>query len=179
MYNVKYADIFLGRIFFVCRRYSRVREWTVGLSGGKDLIAVLRASGRIICARGPFNIPSSSIIGEQFIEKISMVRGMLFSYQVHKIFIIMSALRRLSSVLLWVQCTATDMFSSTILYTAFHMNITDSLLHCLPLSFITSMDLQHIVGTSMDGKVFPSSMELFTTLASIFVWYTVQAVECS
>ncbi|KAH7851963.1 hypothetical protein Vadar_018912 [Vaccinium darrowii] len=55
-------------------RYSRVREWTVGLSGGKDLIAVLRASGRISRARGPFNIPSTSIISEQFIEKIRRLR---------------------------------------------------------------------------------------------------------
>ncbi|XP_028091798.1 uncharacterized protein LOC114292087 [Camellia sinensis] len=42
---------------------------TVGLSGGMDLIAVIRASGRISHARG-LNVPSSGIVGEQFIEKI-------------------------------------------------------------------------------------------------------------
>ncbi|CAL5363978.1 unnamed protein product [Camellia sinensis] len=50
-----------------------VRKWTVGLSGGKDLIAVIRASGRISHARG-LNVPRSGIVGEQFIEKIRRVR---------------------------------------------------------------------------------------------------------
>ncbi|CAL5442070.1 unnamed protein product [Camellia sinensis] len=50
-------------------KYSMVRKWTVGLSGGKDQIAIIRASGRISRARG-LNVPSSGIVGEQFIEKI-------------------------------------------------------------------------------------------------------------
>ncbi|KAF5944954.1 hypothetical protein HYC85_019031 [Camellia sinensis] len=58
---------------FDYRKYSRVRKWTVGLSGGKDLIAVIRASGRISHARG-LNVPRSGIVGEQFIEKIHRVR---------------------------------------------------------------------------------------------------------
>ncbi|KAI8030911.1 hypothetical protein LOK49_LG01G00392 [Camellia lanceoleosa] len=37
--------------------------------GGMDLIAIIRASGRISHARG-LNVPSSGIVGEQFIEKI-------------------------------------------------------------------------------------------------------------
>ncbi|CAN1796276.1 Serine protease SPPA, chloroplastic [Linum perenne] len=56
------------------RRYSRVRNKTVGLVGGKDLIAVLRASGSISRVRSPSSLPSSGIIGEQFIEKIRAVR---------------------------------------------------------------------------------------------------------
>ncbi|KAI7736142.1 hypothetical protein M8C21_009733 [Ambrosia artemisiifolia] len=54
--------------------YSKVKKWTVGLSGGKDKIAVIRASGSISRVRGPFSSPSSGIIAEQFIEKIRTVR---------------------------------------------------------------------------------------------------------
>lgn len=56
------------------RKYSRVRKWTIGLSGGKDQIAVIRASGSISRVRGPFSTPGSGIIAEQFIEKIRSVR---------------------------------------------------------------------------------------------------------
>lgn len=58
------------------RRYSRVRKWTLGLSGGKDLIAVIRASGAISRVKSPTSLPSSSgVIAEQIIEKIRVVRG--------------------------------------------------------------------------------------------------------
>ncbi|WCJ22059.1 signal peptide peptidase [Euphorbia peplus] len=56
------------------KKYSRVRNWTLGLTGGKDIIAVIRASGSISRVRGPLSSPSSSIVGEQFIEKIRQVR---------------------------------------------------------------------------------------------------------
>ncbi|KAF5807355.1 putative peptidase S49, protease IV, ClpP/crotonase-like domain superfamily [Helianthus annuus] len=56
------------------KKYSKVKKWTVGLSGGKDKIAVIRASGSISRVRGPFSSPSSGIIAEQFIEKIRSVR---------------------------------------------------------------------------------------------------------
>ncbi|XP_023767047.1 serine protease SPPA, chloroplastic [Lactuca sativa] len=56
------------------KKYSRVRKWTLGLSGGKDQIAVIRASGSISRVRGPFSSPNSGIIAEQFIEKIRTVR---------------------------------------------------------------------------------------------------------
>ncbi|XP_056170768.1 serine protease SPPA, chloroplastic isoform X5 [Syzygium oleosum] len=57
------------------RRYSRVRKWTLGLSGGKDLIAVIRASGAISRVKSPTSLPSSSgVIAEQIIEKIRVVR---------------------------------------------------------------------------------------------------------
>ncbi|KAM0018992.1 putative peptidase S49, ClpP/crotonase-like domain superfamily [Helianthus debilis subsp. tardiflorus] len=46
-------------------KYSRIRKWSVGLSGGKDRIAVIRASGSI----GPVGI-----IAEEFIKTISKVR---------------------------------------------------------------------------------------------------------
>ncbi|CAN0871347.1 Serine protease SPPA, chloroplastic [Linum grandiflorum] len=52
--------------------YSRVRNWTLGLIGGKDQIAVIRASGAISRVRGSFS--SGGIIGEQFIEKIRSVK---------------------------------------------------------------------------------------------------------
>jgi len=60
------------------RKYSGVRKWTVGISGGKDLIAVIRASGTIRRTKGPFSAPSKGVIGEKFIEKIRRVRGTLF-----------------------------------------------------------------------------------------------------
>ncbi|KAK9669058.1 hypothetical protein RND81_13G106300 [Saponaria officinalis] len=56
------------------RRYSAVKKWTLGLSGGKDRIAVIRASGSISRVRGPLSTPSSGIIAEQLIEKIRTVR---------------------------------------------------------------------------------------------------------
>lgn len=59
------------------RRYSRVRKWTLGLSGGGDQIAVIRASGSISRVRSPLSVSGSGIIGEQFIEKIRTVRGRL------------------------------------------------------------------------------------------------------
>ncbi|KAE8099775.1 hypothetical protein FH972_017729 [Carpinus fangiana] len=56
------------------RKYSGVRKWTLGLSGGKDQIAVIRASGSISRVRSPLSVPGSGIIAEQFIEKIRNVR---------------------------------------------------------------------------------------------------------
>ncbi|KAI9117552.1 hypothetical protein K1719_011718 [Acacia pycnantha] len=56
------------------RKYSRVRKWTVGISGGKDLIALIRASGSISRIEGPLGMSGSAIIGEKFIEKIRSVR---------------------------------------------------------------------------------------------------------
>ncbi|KAM1340561.1 hypothetical protein ACFX2H_038934 [Malus domestica] len=56
------------------RKYSKVQQLTVGLSGGKDKIAIIRASGSISRVQGGVSLPGSSIIGEQFIEKIRTVR---------------------------------------------------------------------------------------------------------
>lgn len=56
------------------RKYSRVRRWTLGLTGYKDQIAVIRASGSISRTRGPFSSRSSGIIAEKLIEKIRSVR---------------------------------------------------------------------------------------------------------
>ncbi|GMH29846.1 hypothetical protein Nepgr_031689 [Nepenthes gracilis] len=51
-----------------------VRKWTLGLSGGKDRIAVIRTSGSISRVRSPLSVPTSGIIAEQLIEKIRSVR---------------------------------------------------------------------------------------------------------
>ncbi|MFS7939439.1 putative peptidase S49, ClpP/crotonase-like domain superfamily [Helianthus anomalus] len=56
------------------KKYSRIRKWSVGLSGGKDRIAVIRASGSISRVGGSLFSPSSGIIAEKFIKKISKVR---------------------------------------------------------------------------------------------------------
>ncbi|XP_059303780.1 serine protease SPPA, chloroplastic isoform X2 [Lycium ferocissimum] len=56
------------------RKYSKVRRWTLGQTGFKDQIAVIRASGSISRTRGPFSSPSSGIIAEKLIEKIRSVR---------------------------------------------------------------------------------------------------------
>lgn len=58
-----------------CRKYSRVRRWTLGLTGPKELIAVIRASGSISRSRGP--VSSSGVIAEDIIEKIRNARGIL------------------------------------------------------------------------------------------------------
>lgn len=56
------------------RKYSGVRRWTLGLTGGGDQIAVIRASGSISRVRNPLSLSSSGIIGEKLIEKIRKVR---------------------------------------------------------------------------------------------------------
>ncbi|KAJ0829349.1 putative peptidase S49, ClpP/crotonase-like domain superfamily [Helianthus annuus] len=56
------------------KKYSKIRKWSVGLSGGKDRIAVIRASGSISRVGGSLFSPSSGIIAEKFIKKISKVR---------------------------------------------------------------------------------------------------------
>ncbi|CAI9754118.1 unnamed protein product [Fraxinus pennsylvanica] len=56
------------------RKYSRVRKWTLGLTGYKDKIAIIRASGSISRTRGPLSVSSSGIIAEKFIENIRSVR---------------------------------------------------------------------------------------------------------
>uniref|UniRef100_A0A0D6R6D8 Peptidase S49 domain-containing protein n=1 Tax=Araucaria cunninghamii TaxID=56994 RepID=A0A0D6R6D8_ARACU len=43
-------------------KYSRVRKWTLGLSGGRDKIAVIRASGSISRVRGRFSTSRSGIV---------------------------------------------------------------------------------------------------------------------
>ncbi|KAG0468123.1 hypothetical protein HPP92_017451 [Vanilla planifolia] len=56
------------------RKYSRVRKWTVGMEGGGDKFAIIRASGSISRTRGPISSPGSGIIAEQLIDKIRSVR---------------------------------------------------------------------------------------------------------
>ncbi|EMS60651.1 Protease 4 [Triticum urartu] len=55
-------------------KYSRVRKSTLGIGGGGDLIAVIRASGSITRTRSGLSISSSGIIAEQLIKKIRTVR---------------------------------------------------------------------------------------------------------
>ncbi|KAH9297297.1 hypothetical protein KI387_028979 [Taxus chinensis] len=57
------------------KNYSRVRKWSLGLSGGRDQIAVIRSSGSISRVRGRFSSSRSGIVSEQFIEKIRQVRA--------------------------------------------------------------------------------------------------------
>ncbi|KAL4566443.1 hypothetical protein LXL04_030558 [Taraxacum kok-saghyz] len=56
------------------KKYSGVRKWRLGLTGGKDRIAVIRASGSISRVGGSIFEPNSGIIAEKFIEKIRNVR---------------------------------------------------------------------------------------------------------
>lgn len=70
------AQLTVCPVFWIeCRKYSNVRKWTLGLIGGKDQIAVIRASGSISRTRSPLSVSGSGIIGEQLIEKIRSVRG--------------------------------------------------------------------------------------------------------
>lgn len=57
-----------------------MRKKTLGLSGSKDQIAVIRASGSISRVRSRFSAPISGIIAEQFIEKIRSVRGIFLFF---------------------------------------------------------------------------------------------------
>lgn len=60
------------------RKYSRVNKWTLGLDGGSNRIAVIRAAGGISRTAGG-GLPGSSgegIASDTFIEKIRFVRGM-------------------------------------------------------------------------------------------------------
>jgi ClpP class serine protease len=59
-------------------KYSRVSKRTLGLQGGGEQIAIIRASGSITRTRSPLSVPSSGIIAEQLIEKIRTVRGNFF-----------------------------------------------------------------------------------------------------
>ncbi|KAJ7559074.1 hypothetical protein O6H91_04G068800 [Diphasiastrum complanatum] len=56
------------------KRYSRVKEWTLSLSGGKDKIAIIRAVGSISRARGGLNASGDGIVSDVLIEKIREVR---------------------------------------------------------------------------------------------------------
>ncbi|XP_057736900.1 serine protease SPPA, chloroplastic [Arachis stenosperma] len=56
------------------RKYSRVKKWTVGIPSGKDLIAIIRASGSISRVESQVSVSSSGIVAEKFIEKIRSVR---------------------------------------------------------------------------------------------------------
>uniref|UniRef100_A0A7C9ACE5 Peptidase S49 domain-containing protein n=1 Tax=Opuntia streptacantha TaxID=393608 RepID=A0A7C9ACE5_OPUST len=56
------------------RLYSRVRNWTLRLSGGKEHIAVIRASGSVRRFRGPLSAPTAGIVAEQLIQRIRSVR---------------------------------------------------------------------------------------------------------
>ncbi|AQK55052.1 Serine protease SPPA chloroplastic [Zea mays] len=55
-------------------KYSRVSKKTLGLQGGGEQIAIIRASGSITRTRSPLSAPSSGIVAEQLIEKIRTVR---------------------------------------------------------------------------------------------------------
>lgn len=58
------------------RKYSKVRKWTLGLEGGKEQIAIIRASGSISRVRSPLSVSGSGIVSEQLIEKIQGARGL-------------------------------------------------------------------------------------------------------
>lgn len=64
-------------------KYSRVKKGTLGLGGGGEQIAVIRASGSISRTRGPLSSPGSGIVAEQLIEKLRTVRGKFSARKYH------------------------------------------------------------------------------------------------
>jgi len=66
--------------FATYRLYSGVRNWTLRLTGGKEHIAVIRASGSVRRFRGPLSAPTAGIVAEQLIQRIRSVRGVSFCY---------------------------------------------------------------------------------------------------
>ncbi|GKC95205.1 serine protease SPPA, chloroplastic, partial [Tanacetum coccineum] len=82
-FHVKVASLLRTRLciaekktllYVVYKKYSEVKKGTLGLSGGKDKLAVIRASGDINRVEGSMFSPISGIIAETFIEKIRKVR---------------------------------------------------------------------------------------------------------
>jgi hypothetical protein len=68
--------------FWLCesRKYSRVKLWTLALSGGGDCIAVIRAAGSISRQQGSgLAAAGEGIASDTFIEKIRLVRGWFLS----------------------------------------------------------------------------------------------------
>jgi hypothetical protein len=74
--------MFIYYPFLFYRKYSRVKLWSLNLSGSKDQIAVLRAVGSISRTRGGINVGGDGIVSDQFIEQIRRVRGP-FSLALH------------------------------------------------------------------------------------------------
>ncbi|KAL5987505.1 hypothetical protein ACLOJK_035253 [Asimina triloba] len=83
------------------RRYSRVRNWTLGLEQGKDQIAIIRASGSIRQTRGSLSLSRSGIVAEEFIEKIRTVRDSKKKYKAVVIRIDSPGGDALASDLMW------------------------------------------------------------------------------
>ncbi|RZS08432.1 hypothetical protein BHM03_00039413, partial [Ensete ventricosum] len=71
---VNYSDEMLNFCCLFNSKYSNVRKWTLGLEGGKDQIAIIRASGSISRTRSPLSVSGSGIYSEQLIEKIRSIR---------------------------------------------------------------------------------------------------------
>ncbi|RRT73713.1 hypothetical protein B296_00026644, partial [Ensete ventricosum] len=71
---VDYSDEMLNFCCLFNSKYSNVRKWTLGLEGGKDQIAIIRASGSISRTRSPLSVSGSGIYSEQLIEKIRSIR---------------------------------------------------------------------------------------------------------
>lgn len=64
-------------IFGLFRKYNRVKLWSLGLTGGGNRIAIIRAAGSISRKEGGgIGLSSEGIASETFIEKIRFVRGM-------------------------------------------------------------------------------------------------------
>lgn len=63
-------------LFTFNSKYSKVRKWTLGLEGGKEQIAIIRASGGISRTRNPLSVSGSGIVSEQLIGKIQEARGL-------------------------------------------------------------------------------------------------------
>ncbi|KAI3686589.1 hypothetical protein L1987_80269 [Smallanthus sonchifolius] len=53
------------------KKYSRVKKWTLGLSGGSDEIAVIRASGSISRVREPFSSSNSALLLNNLLRRFT------------------------------------------------------------------------------------------------------------
>lgn len=61
----------------LCRKYCRVQSKTLGLAGGGNRIAIIRAAGNITrTASGRLGVSGEGIVSDSFIERIRFVRGM-------------------------------------------------------------------------------------------------------
>ncbi|CAN0923480.1 Serine protease SPPA, chloroplastic [Linum grandiflorum] len=56
------------------KRYSKVRNWTLGLNSGEDAIGVIRASGLVVGKWGLLNIPGTAITPDNIIKQFRIIR---------------------------------------------------------------------------------------------------------
>ncbi|CAN0923469.1 Serine protease SPPA, chloroplastic [Linum grandiflorum] len=56
------------------KRYSKVKNWTLGLNSGEDAIGVIRASGLVVTQWSLMNMPGSAITPDNIVKQLRIIR---------------------------------------------------------------------------------------------------------